>query len=154
MEYQISRFLDEFLEQARINVTELAKKLGISQAYVSYVRNGTKTASKKFIEKLTNAYPTLECKKEKLFEMLENDKNMEKLQNIEKKKQEVLSNVEIMDPSGKKLTKRERMQLNEVIGSANYFFNDETVDFEDKEKLILTLQELFFDAKKKNKSKK
>ena len=154
MEYQISHFLDEFLEQIGISVTELAKKLDISQPYVSYVKNGTKTASKKFIEKLVSTYPSLEGKKEKLLEMLENDKNMEKLQNIEKKKQEVLSNVEIMSPGGKKLTKRERIQLNEVIGSANYFFNDETVDFEDKEKLILTLHELFIDAKNKNKSKK
>ena len=100
MEYQISHFLDEFLEQIGISVTELAKKLDISQPYVSYVKNGTKTASKNFIEKLVSTYPSLESKK-KLLEMLENDKNMEKLQNIEKKKQEVLSNVEIMSPGGK-----------------------------------------------------
>lgn len=34
------------------------------------------------------------------------------------------------------------------------FLIDETVDFEDKEKLILTLHELFIDAKNKNKTKK
>lgn len=103
MGYQISHFLNEFLERIGISVTELAKKLDISQAYVSYVKNGTKTASKKFIEKLVSTYPSLEAKKEKLLEMLENDKNMEKLEKIEKKKQEVLSSVEMVSPKREKI---------------------------------------------------
>ena len=126
MEYQISHFLDEFLEQIGISVTELAKKLDISQPYVSYVKNGTKTASKNFIEKLVSTYPSLESKKEKLLEMLENDKNMEKLQNIEKKKQEVLSNIFAAE-----------LLISDETTEEYFFLNNKnSVDFEFLEKLF------------------
>lgn len=52
------------------------------------------------------------------------------------------------------LNKKEKIQLEDVMSSANHFFNDETYDDETKEKLILSLQEIFFDAKKRNKRKK
>ena len=51
-----------------------------------------------------------------------------------------------------KLSRREKVQLDEVMNSAAYFFNDASVSDEDK-KLHDTLQELFFDAKMKNKRK-
>ena len=52
------------------------------------------------------------------------------------------------------LNKKEKIQLENVISNANHFFNDETYNDETKEKLILSLQEIFFDAKKRNKRKK
>ncbi|RRD39099.1 XRE family transcriptional regulator [Leptotrichia sp. OH3620_COT-345] len=53
-----------------------------------------------------------------------------------------------------KLNKRERTQLDDVMSSANHFFNDESINEEDKKKLYDSLQELYFDAKSKNKRKK
>ena len=53
-----------------------------------------------------------------------------------------------------KLNKRERNQFNEIQKGANYFFNDKNVSDEDKKKLYDSLQELYFDAKMKNKRKK
>ena len=55
---------------------------------------------------------------------------------------------------GRKLSKKERVQFDDVINSASYFFNDESYDEQTKEKLLFSLQELFFDAKNKNKRKK
>lgn len=52
-----------------------------------------------------------------------------------------------------KLSRREKVQLDEVMNSAAYFFNDAGVSDEDKKRLHDTLQELFFDAKMKNKRK-
>lgn len=52
-----------------------------------------------------------------------------------------------------KLSRREKVQLDEVMNSAAYFFNDVSVSDEDKKRLHDTLQELFFDAKIKNKRK-
>ena len=52
-----------------------------------------------------------------------------------------------------KLSRREKVQLDEVMNSAAYFFNDASVSDEDKKRLHDTLQELFFDAKIKNKRK-
>ncbi|MDO5089741.1 MAG: hypothetical protein Q4D53_08140 [Leptotrichiaceae bacterium] len=53
-----------------------------------------------------------------------------------------------------KLNKRDRAQLEDVMSSANHFFNDESISEEDKKKLYDSLQELYFDAKSKNKRKK
>ena len=53
-----------------------------------------------------------------------------------------------------KLNKRERDQFNEIRKGADYFFNDKNVSDEDKKKLYDSLQELYFDAKMKNKRKK
>ena len=52
-----------------------------------------------------------------------------------------------------KLSRREKVQLDEVMNSAAYFFNDASVSDEDKKRLHDTLQELFFDAKMQNKRK-
>ena len=52
-----------------------------------------------------------------------------------------------------KLSRREKVQLDEVMNSAAYFFNDNSVSDEDKKRLHDSLQELFFDAKMKNKRK-
>ena len=52
-----------------------------------------------------------------------------------------------------KLSRREKVQLDEVMNSAAYFFNDANVSDEDKKRLHDTLQELFFDAKMRNKRK-
>lgn len=52
------------------------------------------------------------------------------------------------------LTKREKVQMEVVMNSANHFFNDEGISEEDKKKLYDSLQELYFDAKAKNKRKK
>ena len=53
-----------------------------------------------------------------------------------------------------RLKKKEKVQLDEVMSSADYFFNDKNVSDEDKKKLYDSLQELYFDAKMKNKRKK
>ena len=53
-----------------------------------------------------------------------------------------------------KLNKRERNQFNEIQKGADYFFNDKNVSDKDKKKLYDSLQELYFDAKMKNKRKK
>ena len=53
-----------------------------------------------------------------------------------------------------RLNKKEKVQLDEVMSSADYFFNDKNVSDEDKKKLYDSLQELYFDAKMKNKKKK
>ena len=52
-----------------------------------------------------------------------------------------------------KLSRREKVKLDEVMSSAAYFFNDASVSDEDKKRLHDSLQELFFDAKMKNKRK-
>ena len=51
-------------------------------------------------------------------------------------------------------TSKEKTQLEQVMSTAQHFFNDEMVSEEDKKKLSDSLLELFFDSKNKNKRTK
>lgn len=150
MRYQIGKYLEVFLNDKNLSITDLANRLGLTHAYVSYIKNSKKTASKNFLEKFVKEFKISSIKSEELFEMLKQDKKIEKLKLYESKKREVLGT----DSRIEKLTKRERMQLDEILNSANFYYNDKNVSEEDKKKLHDTLQEIFFDAKAKNKRKK
>ena len=52
------------------------------------------------------------------------------------------------------LSKRERLQLDELISQNAMYFNDENISEEDKEKLFASLQDAFFTVKLLNKRKK
>jgi DNA-binding helix-turn-helix protein len=152
MSYQIEKFLTEFLNKKNMTLTDFSKKMEVTHVYVSNIKNGKKTASKKFVEKMIKKFPECTRKETELLTMLEKDKKIEKLKKLEKQRRETIGKNEELDKISR-LNKRERVQLDEVMNSAAYFFNDASVSDEDKKRLHDTLQELFFDAKMKNKRK-
>ena len=152
MIYQISKFLDNFLKEYDLNISELALKLEVSQPYISYIKNGTKTASKKFIQKMTKVFPQLRKKENDLLLMLDNDKKIEKLKHLEKKRRETIGKDEKLE-NFSKMTKKEKIEYNEFINGATYFFNDEKVENEDKDKLMSVLTEIYFKSKEIKKKK-
>ena len=61
---------------------------------------------------------------------------------------------ELINPlTGKKMTKREVNQLERVKSEALLLFDDENVSEEDKEKLMMALNDMFWKSKQKNKEK-
>ena len=61
--------------------------------------------------------------------------------------------VQINPLTGKKMTKRELSQYEKVMNEATLMFNNEDVSEEDKEKLMMALNDMFWKAKQKNKEK-
>ena len=57
-------------------------------------------------------------------------------------------------PKYKELDNRSKNQFEEVIEQSALMFNDESIPYEDKEKVLMAIQSAFFDAKQKNKKKK
>lgn len=55
--------------------------------------------------------------------------------------------------TGKKMTKRELSQYEKVMNEATLMFNNEDISEEDKEKLMMALNDMFWKAKRKNKEK-
>ncbi len=55
--------------------------------------------------------------------------------------------------TGKKMTKKEISQYEKVMGEAALLFDNEDVSEEDKEKLMLALNDIFWKAKQRNKEK-
>ncbi|WP_069998246.1 helix-turn-helix domain-containing protein [Cellulosilyticum sp. I15G10I2] len=55
--------------------------------------------------------------------------------------------------TGKKMTKKESSQYEKVMGEAALLFDNEDVSEEDKEKLMLALNDIFWKSKQRNKEK-
>ena len=153
MRYQTSKFLDDFLNNNNITIADLSKKILVSRAYISYVKNGTKTASEKFLLKMVEKFPQLKKKEKELLLMLENDKKIEKLKKLEKKRRETIGKDENLE-NFSKMTKREKVQYEKFLEGANFYFNDENVSEEEKYKLIASLNNTFFKALEKKQERK
>jgi XRE family transcriptional regulator len=122
--------LKKLRESKGFTIKELAEKAGISNGTVGDIESGRNGSTIKTIEKLAKAL------------------------GLNKNERELLFSAFMPVDIGRKLSKKERVQFDDVINSASYFFNDESYDEQTKEKLLFSLQELFFDAKNKNKRKK
>ncbi len=63
------------------------------------------------------------------------------------------NNNQINPLTNKKMTSKEKKQYNDYLEEASLFFNDENVSEEDKEFFMLSLNKIFWEAKKINKEK-
>nr|DAQ62844.1 MAG TPA: hypothetical protein [Caudoviricetes sp.] len=60
----------------------------------------------------------------------------------------------LSNPMYRELDSRGRMQFKEIVEQSSLMFNDENISEEDKQKVLLAIQDAFYDAKQKNKKKK
>ena len=120
-------------EGKNMTIKELAEKSKVGNGTIGDIESGKNKSTVKTLEKLSKAMSLNSEERNLLF-----------------------STVIPADISRnlKKLTSREKSQLEEVMSTAQHFFNDENVTEDDKKKLYDSLQELYFDAKSKNKREK
>ena len=67
---------------------------------------------------------------------------------------ELFKKIGFIDEKVPQLSKRERVQYDTFMEGANLFFNDENVSEDDKDKLMASLNDLYFRAKKFKKEKR
>ena len=60
----------------------------------------------------------------------------------------------LSNPMYRELDSRGRMQFKEIVKQSALMFNDENIKEEDKQKVLLAIQDAFYDAKQRNKKKK
>ena len=60
----------------------------------------------------------------------------------------------LKNPMYKNLDSRGKKQFEDIVEQSALMFNDESISQEDKEKVLMAIQDAFFDAKQKNKKKK
>ena len=102
---------------------------------------------------MIKVFPQLRKKENDLLLMLDNDKKIEKLKHLEKKRRETIGKDEKLEKFSK-MTKREKIQSEKFLESANFYFNDESIDDEDKDKMLIALNMIYADAKKTKSEKK
>ena len=79
---KFKKFFSDFMQHNKITNQEMADKLGVSTAFVSYLKTGKRIPTKKMVDKLTQAFVTLENKKLELYTYIEEDEKEEILKKI------------------------------------------------------------------------
>ncbi|MBF4804996.1 MAG: hypothetical protein HXM47_00195, partial [Pseudoleptotrichia goodfellowii] len=114
---------------------------------ISHYVSGIRNPSKDFIEKFLKSFKLTKEEKENFILVAELGKT-EILKNE-------LTKYNITDDTRfKELNKKEMIKYESFMEGANLFFNDESIDDEDKDKLMASLNNLYFRAKAKKKERK
>jgi len=136
----LSITLKKLREKKGITQQELVKISGVGQGTIGDIERGKiKKSRLETLEKIAKALKLDEEEREELFSVLvPKDISVKILKN----------------PLYKELDSRGRMQFKEIIEQSSLMFNDENISEEDKQKVLLAIQDAFYDAKQKNKKKK
>ena len=132
--------LKKLREKKGITQQELVKISGVGQGTIGDIERGKiKKSRLETLEKIAKALKLDEEEREELFSVLvPKDISVKILKN----------------PLYKELDSRGRMQFKEIVEQSSLMFNDENISEEDKQKVLLAIQDAFYDAKQKNKKKK
>lgn len=136
----LSITLKKLREKKGITQQELVKISGVGQGTIGDIERGKiKKSRLETLEKIAKALKLDKEEREELFSVLvPKDISVKILKN----------------PLYKELDSRGRMQFKEIIEQSSLMFNDENISEEDKQKVLLAIQDAFYDAKQKNKKKK
>nr|DAV27944.1 MAG TPA: helix-turn-helix domain protein [Caudoviricetes sp.] len=136
----LSITLKKLREKKGITQQELVKISGVGQGTIGDIERGKiKKSRLETLEKIAKALKLDEQEREELFSVLvPKDISVKILKN----------------PLYKELDSRGRMQFKEIVEQSSLMFNDENISEEDKQKVLLAIQDAFYDAKQKNKKKK
>ena len=135
----LSITLKKLREKKGITQQELVKISGVGQGTIGDIERGKiKKSRLETLEKIAKALKLDEEEREELFSVLvPKDISVKILKN----------------PLYKELDSRGRMQFKEIVEQSSLMFN-ENISEEDKQKVLLAIQDAFYDAKQKNKKKK
>ncbi len=126
-------FLKKYLEKHEYKLEAFADRVGYSFGLISHYINGRRNPSYKFIKTFFDKFPLSQEEKLKVLEILKKDKLPEEIMQLEN-----------LSPQYKGLDRRGRMQLKDLMEETTLMFNDESISDEDKEKVMLAMQEAFF----------
>ncbi len=148
MKYKtLGEFLKYFMDDRKVTYEYIAHATGKTKGMISHYVSGIRNPSKDFIEKFLKSFKLTKEEKENFILVAELGKT-EILKNE-------LTKYNITDDTRfKELNKKEIIKYESFMEGANLFFNDESIDDEDKDKLMASLNNLYFRAKAKKKERK
>lgn len=131
--------LKKLRESRNLTIVQLAQLAGVGKGTVGDIETGKNKSTIKTLEKISKALKLTEEERGELFSsFVPKDIGVKILKN----------------PLYKELNSRGKKQFEDIIEQSALMFNDETISQEDKEKVLMAIQDAFFDAKKKNQKKK
>lgn len=133
---KLSVVLKKLRESKDVTILKLSEISGVGNGTIGDIERGKSNGSKKSLEKIAKALNLTTKEKDELYTaFLGREINKETDERI------------------LALNKRELSQYEKTMEEASLFFNDETVSDEDKQKMLLAMNELFFESKQMNKEK-
>ena len=131
--------LKKLRESRNLTIVQLAQLAGVGKGTVGDIETGKDKSTIKTLEKISKALKLTEEERGELFSsFVPKDIGVKILKN----------------PLYKELNSRGKKQFEDIIEQSALMFNDESISQEDKEKVLMAIQDAFFDAKKKNQKKK
>lgn len=127
--------LKQLRESKNMTIEELAKKSGVGRGTIGDIETGKNKSTVKTLNKLSVALGLNAEEKNKLDSAF------------------LGRNIENIDPRILELDKKGLSQYEKTIEEASLFFNDEDVSEEDKQKMLMAINQLFFESKQMNKEK-
>lgn len=137
---ELAVLLKKYRESRNLSIRQLAELAGVGNGTIGEIERGKNKSRPATLEKLAKALKLTPEEREMLFSCL-----MPK--DIGKKI------IESNDPRVEKLNKRELSQYEKTMSEASLFFNDENASEEDKQKLLMAMNEMFFLSKEINRKK-
>lgn len=150
-----SEILINYRKNKKLTVAKFAEMLGVSQVFLTHLEHDRRKISDDLFERLEEFLSTEEMsllKETEKYKSVPEDvlKKMEKLEKENKKLKEKYSQIDerVLDLDNKSFSQYEK-----TMNEASLFFQDETVSDEDKQKMLVAINELFFESKQMNKEK-
>lgn len=138
---EFSKFLNDFLKTKNYKIEYISEILKVPLSTVGAYKAGNRIPKDEFVEKFITTFNIGKEEGDRIKRLAALDRTPE----IIKKE---------LDPKLTKLTKRERLQYEELLNQNALFFNDESISEEDKKKMVDALTEAFYAIKKSNKRTK
>lgn len=147
--------LVKYRKNQGMTVAKFAELLGVSQVFLTHLEHDKRKISENLFERLGEFLSDDEMRNLREAEKLKDiPKDVaEKLEKLEKENKNLREKILKIDPRVEELDKRGLNQYEKAMNEASMFFNDEGIDEEDKQKLLLALNEVFFRSKEINKKK-
>ena len=129
--------IKKFREDRGLSQKQLAEKAGVGSGTIGDIERGDRKGKISTLDKISKA---LNLTKEE----------RDRLDNAFMGRNITSSSI---DPRVEILNKKEKNQYEKTMNEAALFFNDENISEEDKQKLLLAMNEMFFMSKQINKEK-
>ena len=129
--------IKKFREDRGLSQKQLAEKAGVGSGTIGDIERGDRKGKISTLDKIAKALNLTKEEKNRLDNAFMG--------------RDITS--AFNDPRVEKLNKREKSQYEKTMDEAALFFNDENISEEDKQKLLLAMNEMFFMSKQINKDK-
>lgn len=133
---KLSILVKKLRESRNLTIMQLAEKASLGNGTIGDIESGRSKGSRKSLNKIAEAL----------------DLTIEERNRLDNAfmGRDITS---MSDSRVENLSKRDKSQYDRTIDEASLFFNDENVSEEDKQKLLMAMNELFFMSKQINKEK-